>query len=121
MPLPSRSAPEIVCVCGSTRFHTEQDEVNRILTLHGAIVLGCGVFGHDGDPITDADKQRLDDLHKRKIDMADRVVVVAPGGYIGESTKSEIAYAGEHYTPVEIWDWEPEAAGQVPLIGMDAG
>ena len=35
----------------------------------------------------------LDDMHKRKIDMADEIFVINVGGYIGESTRNEIAYA----------------------------
>lgn len=35
----------------------------------------------------------LDDMHKRKIDMADEIYVINVGGYIGESTRSEIEYA----------------------------
>ena len=41
-------------------------------------------------------KEMLDDMHKRKIDMADAIFVVNVDGYIGESTKSEIEYAKEH-------------------------
>jgi hypothetical protein len=35
----------------------------------------------------------LDDMHKRKIDMADEIFVINVHGYIGESTRSEIEYA----------------------------
>ena len=38
-------------------------------------------------------KEMLDDMHLRKIDMADEIFVINVGGYIGESTKREIAYA----------------------------
>ena len=38
----------------------------------------------------------LDDMHKRKIDMADEIFVINPGGYIGKSTRSEIDYALSH-------------------------
>lgn len=41
-------------------------------------------------------KEMLDDMHKRKIDMADEIFVINVGGYIGNSTKSEIEYAKEH-------------------------
>ena len=40
-----------------------------------------------------ATKEMLDDMHKRKIDMADEIFVINVGGYIGESTRSEIEYA----------------------------
>ena len=41
-------------------------------------------------------KEMLDDMHKRKIDMADEIFVINVNGYIGESTKSEIEYAKLH-------------------------
>ena len=41
-------------------------------------------------------KEMLDDMHKRKIDMADEIYVINVGDYIGDSTKSEIAYAKAH-------------------------
>ncbi len=40
-------------------------------------------------------KEMLDDMHKRKIDMADEIYVINVGGYIGDSTRSEIEYARE--------------------------
>ncbi|MEU8199389.1 hypothetical protein AB0C10_36955 [Microbispora amethystogenes] len=92
--------PPIVALCGSTRFRDEFAAVNRDLTLQGVIVVAPGVFAHSGDPMTDDDKTLLDDLHKRKIDLADEVFVVNPGGYVGESTRSEIAYAEERGKPV---------------------
>ena len=42
----------------------------------------------------------LDDMHKRKIDMADEIFVINKGGYIGASTKSEIEYATKTGKPV---------------------
>jgi dienelactone hydrolase len=93
--------PEIVCLCGSTRFADEMREVNRRLTFAGIIVLAPGVFAHaTGEEITDEQKAALDALHLRKIDLADRVLVVNPGGYIGESTSREIAYAQATGKPV---------------------
>ena len=97
-------AEGVVCLCGSTRFRAEIVEANRLLTLEGHIVLAPGVFGHDGDPITDDEKAKLDALHLRKIDMAEQVIVIAPGGYIGESTRREIAYAESTGKPVIIWN-----------------
>ena len=96
-------AEGVVCLCGSTRFRAEIVEANRLLTLEGHIVLAPGVFGHDGDPITDDEKAKLDALHLRKIDMAKQVIVIAPEGYIGESTRREIVYAESTGKPVIIW------------------
>ena len=83
----------VVCICGSTRFRDAITRADRDLTLAGWIVLGPGVFGHSGDPLTDAQKVDLDVLHLRKILMSAAVYVVNEGGYIGESTRREIEYA----------------------------
>jgi hypothetical protein len=97
--------PEIVCLCGSTRFVDEMNAANRDLTFAGAIVVAPGVFAHSRDAdheVTPEQKAALDALHLRKIDLADRVLVVNPGGYIGESTRREIAYARAAGTPVSF-------------------
>lgn len=97
--------PEIVCICGSTRFADEMARANRDLTFAGAIVLAPGVFLRtDRQEITDEQKAALDELHLRKIDLADRVLVVNPGGYVGESTTREVAYARATDKPVEFTD-----------------
>lgn len=89
----NKNQPRIVTICGSTRFRAEIAAANRELTLAGCIVLAPGVFAHDGDQITDEQKEDLDDLHFRKIDLADEIYVVNPGGYTGPSTRLEISYA----------------------------
>lgn len=88
-------APRIVCLCGSTSFRDEFARQNFRLTLAGFIVLsiGCDTKSGEGLLLTDADKITLDALHKRKIDLADVVFIINVGGYIGASTRSEIAYA----------------------------
>jgi hypothetical protein len=95
-----RPRPRIVVLCGSTRFRDEFRAQERRLSLEGVIATGPGTFGHCGDPITEDDKVRLDELHKRKIDLADEVLIVNPGGYIGDSTRSEIAYAESLGKPI---------------------
>jgi hypothetical protein len=101
--------PEIVCICGSTRFAKEMSAANRELTFAGAIVLAPGVLLHaegaDADRlVTTEQKAALGALHLRKIDLADRVLVVNPGGYIGESTSREIAYATATGKPISFTD-----------------
>lgn len=88
----------VITLCGSTRFKEAFMEVQKKLTLEGNIVISVGLFGHSGDNEVWEGKTKimLDDMHKRKIDMADEIFVVNVGGYIGESTKSEIAYAESH-------------------------
>jgi hypothetical protein len=96
------TAPPVIVICGSTRFRREIAEANRRLTLGGFIVLAPGVFGHDGDHVTAVQKANLDALHLRKIDLAAEVFVVNPGGYIGESTGREIAYARATGKPISL-------------------
>ena len=85
----------VITLCGSTRFKEQFLEAQKRLTLEGNIVISVGLFGHSGDNEvwTEGTKQMLDDMHKRKIDMADSVYVINVGGYIGDSTWSEIQYA----------------------------
>ena len=86
---------KIITLCGSTRFRDEFMEQQKRLTLKGYIVISVGLFGHAGDQEvwTEGTKDMLDDMHLRKIDLADGIFVVNPGGYIGESTRNEIVYA----------------------------
>lgn len=93
---------KVITLCGSTRFKEEYMEAQKRLTLEGNIVISVGLFGHSGDNevwenmdegTLTATKAMLDDMHKRKIDMADEIYVINVGGYIGDSTRSEIEYA----------------------------
>ena len=93
---------KVITLCGSTRFKDEFLREQKRLTLEGNIVISVGLFGHSGDnevwenmdegTLTKT-KEMLDDMHKRKIDMADEIFVINVNEYIGDSTKSEIAYA----------------------------
>ena len=92
----------VITLCGSTRFKDAFMEAQKALTLKGYIVISVGLFGHSGDDevwegmsedTLTRTKEMLDDMHKRKIDMADGIFVINVGGYIGESTRSEIQYA----------------------------
>lgn len=99
--------PVIVCLCGSTRFYEHFQRANYEETMAGRIVLSVGFYMHRPDSVhgeafgcTPAQKLALDELHKRKIDLADEVLVLNVGGYIGESTKSEIEYAERLGMPI---------------------
>ena len=85
----------IITLCGSTKFKDEFFEVQKRLTLDGYIVISVGLFGHSGDDLL-GKKEMLDDMHKRKIDLAEEIFVINKNGYIGSSTKSEIEYAMAH-------------------------
>ena len=94
----------VITLCGSTRFQEQFLEAQKRLTLAGNIVISVGLFGHSGDDEvwTEGTKEMLDDMHKRKIDMADGIYVINVGGYIGQSTRSEIEYARSQGKRVEF-------------------
>lgn len=85
----------VITLCGSTKFKDEFMYVQKELTLQGYIVISVGLFGHSGDNEVwqEGTKEMLDDMHRRKIDMADGIFVINKDGYIGESTQREIYYA----------------------------
>ena len=86
---------KVITLCGSTKFKEQYLEAQKRVTLEGNIVISVGLFGHSGDDEvwSEGTKAMLDDMHLRKIDMADEIFVINVGGYIGESTRREIAYA----------------------------
>jgi hypothetical protein len=93
----AEARPTIVCLCGSTRFSAAFQKANLDETLAGRIVLTVGCMTRSdaelGAVITPDVKKHLDDLHKKKIELADEILVLNAGGYIGESTRSEIIHA----------------------------
>lgn len=107
----------IVCLCGSTRFSQAFHEANLRETLEGRIVLSIGCdFKSDTDlllagELTPEDKGRLDELHLHKIDLADEVLILNVGGYTGQSTRREIAYAQELGKPIRWLEEEPPMSG----------
>jgi hypothetical protein len=97
-PLPK---PKVVCLCGSTRYWKVFEDENMRLTLEGNIVLSVGVvmsknnelFGSMPPEQVEQIRKQLDYLHKRKIDLADEVRFLNVNGYMGESTRNELAYS----------------------------
>ena len=99
---------KVVTLCGSTRFKEQFMDAQKRLTLAGYIVISVGLFGHAGDQevwdgMDEGTLSKTKDMHKRKIDMADEIYVINVGGYIGDSTRSEIQYAEEHGKPVRYY------------------
>jgi hypothetical protein len=94
---------KIITLCGSTKFKDEFIAEQKRLTLEGNIVISVGLIGHSGDSEVWSEKTKpmLDDMHKRKIDLADEIFVINVGGYIGSSTRSEIDYAIMTNKPVK--------------------
>lgn len=97
--MPDRA--EVVCLCGSLRFAAELRAAAHELTAAGAVVLAPSEVA---GPLDAQQRAVLGRQHLRRIDRADRVLVVNPGGYVGESTRGEIAYARAHGKPVSFTD-----------------
>lgn len=98
----------IITLCGSTKFKEHFERINREMTLAGHIVISVGFYLHNmteeeidetfpmrsaDETIPADDKSWLDLVHLDKISLADAIIVVNPDGYIGESTRREIAWA----------------------------
>lgn len=100
---------KIITLCGSTKFREAFMEAQKRLSLEGNIVISVGLFGHSGDDEVwkPGVKEMLDDMHLRKIDLADEIFVINVNGYIGESTRREIAYARQEGKAVRFL-FEPE-------------
>lgn len=97
--------PKIVCYCGSLRVALEEfkkAEYEAVLKGEIALLPCCMFVDIEREYGAESDyKIKADDLHKRKIDIADKVFVLNVGGYIGQSTKSEINYALSIGKPIE--------------------
>ena len=84
----------IITLCGSIKFKDQFIKVQEKLTLEGNIVLTPNFFNNiKKEEIDEKTKKMLDEMHKQKIDMSDEIYIINFGGYIGESTKTEIEYA----------------------------
>lgn len=106
--------PPIVCLCGSTRFGKEYQKALLDLTIAGNIVLTVGCMTRSDNELQEAGivsddmKTAFDELHKRKIDLADSIFVINVGGYIGSSTRNEIEYAESLGKPVSYLEPIPK-------------
>lgn len=121
--------PEVICLCGSTRFadwHTvrrwELERTGQAICLMINYLPGWYTAqqqwdGHDHFGEAAGVKDALDMLHLHKIDLADRVEVIALGGYYGDSTAAEIAYAKNHGKPVSFWEPTLEAIQAAEAAG----
>jgi hypothetical protein len=119
--------PTIVCLCGSTRFYKEFQAANYRETMKGKIVLTVGFFANSPDQmarlhgsdagITASEKVALDALHKRKIDLADEILVLNVDKYFGDSTKSEIDHAIKTFKPIRLLVSDPPLEKALTALG----
>ncbi len=103
--------PEVICMCGSTKFADLMAAISWEFEKTGRIVLhvnyvpewyvkneGWTESSHGAEQ--SGLKKQLDELHCRKIDICDKVFVCNFDNYIGESTRAEIEYAKKIGKPV---------------------
>lgn len=108
---------KIVCLCGSTRFHAAFDAAMLAETVQGNIVLTIGTHLASDEALfadlPEEEQLELSDdferLHRSKIEMADEILVINVDGHVGESTRSEIAYAQSLFKPIRYWEAEGPA------------
>lgn len=95
--------PLIVVLCGSCRFKEAYIQAQQEETLSGKIVLSVGMFmPQEQQTLNPEVKVMLDNLHMRKIDLADEVLILNVGGYIGTSTRNELEYARRLHKPIRF-------------------
>jgi hypothetical protein len=93
--------PKIVCLCGAARFQEQFQTSYLQETLAGHIVLSIALAPGGEDSLLaglatqekEKLKARFDALHRHKIDLADEILILNVGGYIGQSTADELVYA----------------------------
>lgn len=117
--------PKIVVLCGSSRFvdimavcawliEREEQAISSGLHLlpdwYSAEDIPSHLAEHEGVA------EQMDELHKRKIDLAAEIFVVNYQDYIGDSTKSEIAYAKSKRVPIRWFTHDPIGAAVIELM-----
>jgi hypothetical protein len=91
----------IVCICGSMKSYDVMQQAAVAETLAGHIVVMPFVVKTEA--LSEEDHAALDNLHFEKISMSDEVLIVAVGGYVGESTRREISFASQIGKHVRWW------------------
>jgi hypothetical protein len=85
---------KVVTLCGSVRFKDQFKEIETKLTLEGTAVFSLCFFEEsEGIEVTAEQKKLFGQIHLKKIDLSDEIFVINVDGYIGDSTRKEIAYA----------------------------
>ena len=95
---------KIVVLCGSTRFRAEYQRAFYQEEHAGRICLSVPCFKDDSCCKTREDHDRLDSLHWDKIAIADEILVINVGGYIGKSTRKEIDLARKIGKTIRWWE-----------------
>ncbi len=104
----STNKPKVICICGSSKFKAQILGITQRETLKGRIAINHGFFHHqDLVPLSDEQKNNLDTLMFRKIDISDEIFIVNVNGYMGKTTIAAIEYARQMNKPVHFLE-DPE-------------
>ena len=106
-----KKMPRIYCICGSSRFCADIAVIKWEIEKTGSIAIGLHLLpvGYkDGQSHHQAEFEGvsdiLDELHLRKIDLADEILIANINGYIGERTAFEIKYAKRIGKPISYYE-----------------
>ena len=107
-----------ITLCGSTKFKSEFERINSELTLAGYVVFSVACFSHtDKIVLSSQQKHLLNDVHKRKIDKSDAIVVINVDDYMGEGTHDEIDYAES--IGVDVYYYWPTANKNAKYVSTE--
>ena len=97
----------LITIVSSKKHNKEIEEQHRKLTQEHHVVLTPVKINHYADKLTVSEDQLMT-LHKTKIDICDKVLVLNVNGYIGRAMWEEIGYAITHGKTVEYLEPLPK-------------
>lgn len=86
---------KIVTMCGSIKYFDKMKENAKKLEIENQYAVLMPIYYPLNHDLSEQDKNNLGEIHRRKIEISNSIFVVNIGGYIGNTTKSEIEYAKE--------------------------
>lgn len=114
----------IITLCGSARFEQAFKDWSELLGLNGHAAFTLAVYpsdkGDKKDWYTQEQKRALDLCHFEKIIASRAVLILNVGGYIGESTSNELAFA-RRFDKLVYWleeDAERRQFGDQPALAL---
>lgn len=97
----------IICICGSMKLYNEMISVAEEKTREGALVLlpfkNYITDGIPSDIMTDEEADECWKIHRKRISMADSILIVTNGIYLDPNTEKNINYAKALGKPVEFY------------------
>lgn len=96
---------EVVALTGSTKFKEDFERVAKTLALKGNVVLLPVIYSHvDNVELTPVQVEMLEQENIHKMRMADELLVINKGGYIGEGLRRELAPFIDSNKPIKFME-----------------